>query len=99
MKATDFSVSKVFVHDGLSYVVIAEHCDRLHPNWAPEREVSFALNEIIHELFPDELFECQEGVFESPLSARKLLRKLQASGFVYNPVLDEIKNDFLEQFA
>lgn len=99
MQSKDFCTSKVFVNDGLSYVAIAEHCDQLTPNWAPEREISFALNKLLEALFDGQLCECHEGVFESQLSVEKLESQLRKAGFVYNKVLDGIVPDVLEMMT
>lgn len=92
----NFVRSKIVYNEGCSYVAIAEPLDKLHPNWAPEREVSFALNALLKSLFQDILVECQEGIFESTLPPDELEQKLK--DFVYSSILDPVFDDFFEDF-
>lgn len=94
MNPINFVRSKIVYNEGYSYVAIAEPLDKLHPNWAPEREISFALNTLLKSLFEDTLGECQEGIFESTLPPDELEAKLK--DFVYSPILDPIIYEFFE---
>lgn len=98
MKPSDFCTSRVFVINDLTYVVIAEHCTKITPNWAPERESAFALNTLLKSIFGFQLCECQEGVFETRLEAAELEQLLRQHGFVHNPILEEIANDFIAEY-
>ena len=95
MLASDFSTSRAISKDGFTYIAIAEHCDRLSPNWAPVREVAWELNQMLCNYLVDAT-ECQEGIFESTIGGPELTSMLWHLGFVYNPVLDEAINDFIK---
>ena len=103
LRAKDYRYSMPFVvptqYSGTNTHVIIAPVGSRGCSWWAEREEFSALYKILREEFTElEIAEEMEGFFEATVLPIELRDRLSKMGFVFDPTLDEYKEDFLEMF-